>query len=185
MLDFRGNDGFTLIELLIVIIVVGILSAIALPAFLNQASKARQSEAKTYIGSMNRAHQADYLQRGSFTNSVSDLGLGIQTETAAYIYRITAGSTPGASVVNRAIPSDGSFSNSPNTQSTSSAYIGGVKVGSVTTIGSDVGAMSVLCEAISPPIVSNELGTIAEPNNLSSSVVGAPTCDPLAYRAIE
>ena len=46
----RKDEGFTLIELLVVIIIIGILSAIALPSFLNQASKARQSEARTNVG---------------------------------------------------------------------------------------------------------------------------------------
>ncbi|MEM8602926.1 MAG: type IV pilin-like G/H family protein [Cyanobacteria bacterium P01_H01_bin.121] len=69
--------GFTLIELLVVIIILGILSAIALPSLLAQASKAKESEAKQYIGSTVRAQQAFYLENNAFTNSWEELELGI------------------------------------------------------------------------------------------------------------
>lgn len=70
------------------LILLGIIAAIALPSFLNQANKARQAEAKNYVGSMLRAQQAYQIEKGTFSQSIQDLGLSIQPETENYRYQI-------------------------------------------------------------------------------------------------
>ncbi|MEH1804722.1 type IV pilin-like G/H family protein [Nostoc sp.] len=133
----KGDEGFTLIELLVVIIIIGILSAIALPSFLNQANKAKQSEAKTYIGSMNRAQQAFYLENTAFTSSIGALGLGIATSTVNYQYQI-AYTTGGSVVTNQA--------QVKSATAPLKSYVGGVEVTSQAAT-SEATTIAVLCES--------------------------------------
>lgn len=67
------SEGFTLIELLVVIIIVGVLSAIALPSFLNQIGKARGSEAKAALGTINRSQQAYRLENNTMAGAITSL----------------------------------------------------------------------------------------------------------------
>jgi type IV pilus assembly protein PilA len=63
------ESGFTLIELLVVVLIVGILSAIAIPAFLSQTSKASDSAAKTQVGTLQTTIQAWASEHnGSFSS---------------------------------------------------------------------------------------------------------------------
>jgi prepilin-type N-terminal cleavage/methylation domain-containing protein len=131
------EKGFTLIELLVVIIIIGILSAIALPSFLNQANKAKESEAKQYVGSMNRTQQAYFLEKNTFASDVSLLGLGIKTDSTNYSYAIqNVGNTAVANV---------SF---PKNTTTLRAMTGGVQTG--TTAGSEATTLAILCQSRTP-----------------------------------
>ncbi len=88
----KNDEGFTLIELLVVIIIIGILSAIALPSFLNQANKARESEAAGNIGAINRAQQGKSVENNAFVTQLKDLDLGIDN-TKNYTYSATSSGT--------------------------------------------------------------------------------------------
>lgn len=138
----RQDKGFTLIELLVVIIIIGILSAIALPSFLNQANKAKQSEAKQYSGSMNRAQQASFAENGKFVGYVPALGLGIKTQTENYKYSIVPAADKAAPTLPAATTVVGNIAHADS--SVLKSYIGAVAL--IDQAG-DKTSTAVLCES--------------------------------------
>ncbi len=68
----QDEKGFTLIELLVVILIIGILAAIALPAFLNQRSKAQDTEAKSAARTAQTALETYYTDEQTY--ATADVG---------------------------------------------------------------------------------------------------------------
>jgi type IV pilus assembly protein PilA len=77
----QSEKGFTLIELLVVILIIGILAAIALPAFLNQRSKAQDANAKSVVRTAQTAIETFYTDNQTYTGATVGAAAGAGTLT--------------------------------------------------------------------------------------------------------
>jgi type IV pilus assembly protein PilA len=84
----QDEKGFTLIELLVVILIIGILAAIALPAFLNQREKAQDTEAKSGARTVQTAEETYYTDNQAYTADKTVLE-GIEPAIKQFDARLT------------------------------------------------------------------------------------------------
>ncbi len=159
----KEDEGFTLIELLVVIIIIGILSAIALPSFLNQANKAKESEAKQYVGSMNRQQQAYFLEKDEYTTNIAQLGLGIASETENYVYGISSNANTGVT----------NYGDGASKSDTLRTFIGGVQAARIGA-ASEATTLAVLCQ-------TDEVNSVPVQATFSTST--GPSC-PTSYSGL-
>ena len=155
----KNNSGFTLLELLVSIIIIGVLASIALPSLLGQTNRAKQTEAKLNLSSLNKAQQVFYLENNEFVSNVAEigkLGIGIVPESANYSITF-ANPAEGAGVVMIANAKGEAFKS--YAAGIGLAYQGGA---------SEPATLTVLCE-------STELGQELDSSAIaiSSGVAGA------------
>lgn len=71
MSERHKRAGFTLIELLIVVVIIGILAAIAIPKFAATKDKAKLASVKTDLRNVMSAEEAYYIDWATYTNTLS------------------------------------------------------------------------------------------------------------------
>jgi len=91
-----GARGFTLIELLIVVIVIGILATLALPAFTKAMERARQAEAKDVLGALLQSQKIYIAEKGIYTGEIDELVASLPEASESYFdYTISNSTTNG------------------------------------------------------------------------------------------
>jgi hypothetical protein len=129
----------TLLGFTFICVPVGIMfAAITLPSSSGCGSKAKLSEPKQYVSSMNKGQQAKYAEDGAFSNSFNALGLGLKTQTTNYNY-----STIGTK--------NAAFSYSVARSNNLTSYVGAVFLVPVAQAAKkEKTTVSILCAANSP-----------------------------------
>lgn len=119
------QKGFTLIELMIVVAIIGILAAVAIPAYQDYTIRAQVSEGLSLASGAKTALAEFYNQKGTFPTANPSAGLASSASiTGTYVTDVDAGGTPGVIAV--------TYGNQANTNIAS----GVLNVSAVTSSGS-------------------------------------------------
>ena len=89
----RRVKGFSLIEVMIVVVIIGILAALAYPNLQNYLMRTRQTEAKTNLSAIYTAQKIYFSIQGQYANELTSLDISIGSgEDAVYSYSVTGNS---------------------------------------------------------------------------------------------
>ena len=98
----RREEGFSMTELMVVLVIIGILTLIALPRFMNMTTKAKTTEAKTMLRTLHALMQAYYFEHDQYSPDLLLVGFE-QTPTVenggSARYAISVESADGAQFI--------------------------------------------------------------------------------------
>jgi type IV pilus assembly protein PilA len=160
----QNSEGFTLVELMIVVAIIGILSAIAIPNFQKFQARARQAEAKIALAGIYTAEKGYVVDSNTYSQCLQDVGY--QPGGAKALYTIgwpaaqsTCGST-GALACAQTYPAGnvgGPCNALPvNTIATSGggiAFLANIKTNTATAL-TPIGALPAIGAALAPGVTA-------------------------------
>lgn len=87
--SLSGKGGFTLVELMIVVIIVGILAAVAVPLFRQNVKKAMASEGAALVGTVRTSQRVFHVQHQTYCTNANQADLGVDTTGNKYFTSFT------------------------------------------------------------------------------------------------
>ncbi len=144
--SLKRQDGFTLVELMVVVAIIGLLSAVAIPNFKKYQAKAKVSEAKLQLSAAYMAQQSFFSDFNLFLNCLKYMGFDPSAEAASRYYGIgfdSGGSTNPAATHAGYVAATNSGLLTTATTGCEAAAAGGVEDVSYFSGGKGVGAAMI------------------------------------------
>jgi len=89
----RGRHGFTLVELAVVVVIIGVLAAFAVPRFLSSVERSKAAEAFNYLSAIQAAQERYHARQGTYADDTVKLDIKMTAPKYFTVGLVLPGST--------------------------------------------------------------------------------------------
>jgi prepilin-type N-terminal cleavage/methylation domain-containing protein len=89
----RNRKGFTLVELAVVVVIIGVLAAFAVPRFLSSVERSKAAEAFNYLSSVQASQERYHARQGTYASDLAELDIKLPAPKYFSVGTVEAGAT--------------------------------------------------------------------------------------------